>query len=411
MPLVTFNMGGEMVYILQQRLQAQQVSSEKSVKVLLDIFYAMFDQKFVDELFAPQEIYSISSTRQIFEKIAHSSIMRLNKSSMDKLFDLMIMGFKYQTLGCQVPRQYLHMTLSHIEQMRQIIGSTDAALTGLIDSVVSRIIRSYSTLKDSQWLLIKSSFMRFYQSKKVKVSLFLQNNHQDSKGTLILPNIDTLSYGIEVPGTIRTMAAGGTSINATKAFTIDSGRGCIETGNVLHLTSKIGLNMYTKATESVIYVENIPKSFHDCESALKQSLRISSSGIAVRSPDKSGGGKLAPALSAASARKELNLLADLIGVSKGVDSGGSKEQDFSFKINLFPDSTFDSKEMDDNYNSETGYIMIDVDARADAKTFNDYLEQFGMKDDAKGSSRAAMAKCDAAEDDEDDLLALMDSVK
>ncbi len=403
-----------MVYILQQRLQAQHVSSEKSVKVLLDIFYAMFDQKFVDELFAPQEIYSIPSTRQIFEKIAHSSIMRLNKSSMDKLFDLMIMGFKYQTLGCQVPRQYLHMTLNHIEQMKITIGSTDEVLTGLIDRTVNRIISTYSTLKDSQWLLIKASFMRFYQNKKVKISLFLQNNNQDSKGTLILPNIDTLSYGTEIPGTIRTIASGGATTNATKAFTIDSGRGCIETGNILNLTSKIGLNMYSKATESVVYVENMPKSILDCETALKQSLRLDQSGPsrAMYSPGKFGGGKSAPALSAASARKELNLLADLIGVAKGVDNGGSKEQDFSFKINLFPDSTFDSKEVDDNYNSETGYIMIDVDARADAKTFDDYLEQFGMKDDAKGNSSIAMAKrADVAEDDEDDLLALMDSVK
>lgn len=406
-------MGGEMVYILQQRLQAQNISSEKSVKVLIDIFYAMFDQKFVDELFAPQEIYSIPSTRQIFEKIAHSSIMRLNKSSMDKLFDLMIMGFKYQTLGCQVPRQYLHMTLNHIEQMRLTISSIDEVLTGLIDRTVNRIIATYSTLKDSQWLLIKASFMRFYQNKKVKISLFLQNNNQDSKGTLILPNIDTLSYGTEIPGTIRTMPSGGATTNATKAFTIDSGRGCVETGNILNLTSKIGLNMYTKATENVIYVENVPKSIRDCETALKQSFRLlSGPSSAMYSPDKFGGGKSAPTLSAASARKELNLLADLIGVPKGIDHGGSKEQDFSFKINLFPDSTFDSKEVDDNYNSETGYIMIDVDARADAKTFDDYLEQFGMKDDTKGSSSTAMAKrADAAEDDEDDLLALMDSVK
>ena len=40
----------------------------------------------------------MNSTKQIFEKIAHSSIMRLNKNSMDKLFDLMIMAFKYQII-------------------------------------------------------------------------------------------------------------------------------------------------------------------------------------------------------------------------------------------------------------------------------------------------------------------------
>jgi hypothetical protein len=48
------------------------------------------------ELFKPQPCYSMRSTRQIFDKLAHSSIMKLNKTSMDKLYDLMIMNFKFQ---------------------------------------------------------------------------------------------------------------------------------------------------------------------------------------------------------------------------------------------------------------------------------------------------------------------------
>ena len=85
MPTVIVNMGGEMVYILEQRLQAQSIPPEKSRKVLQDVVRTMFSTKFVDELFLPQEIYSNHSTRQIFERLAHSSIMRLNESSMDKV--------------------------------------------------------------------------------------------------------------------------------------------------------------------------------------------------------------------------------------------------------------------------------------------------------------------------------------
>ena len=51
----------------------------------------MFDTAYVEKLFTPQEVYSLSTTRKIFEKLAHSSIMRLSESSMDKLFDLMAM--------------------------------------------------------------------------------------------------------------------------------------------------------------------------------------------------------------------------------------------------------------------------------------------------------------------------------
>lgn len=53
--------------------------------VLQDVISTMFNSKFVDELFKAQEIYSNASTRQIFDRLAHSSIMRLNESSMDKV--------------------------------------------------------------------------------------------------------------------------------------------------------------------------------------------------------------------------------------------------------------------------------------------------------------------------------------
>ena len=85
MPIIVINMGGEMIYILQQRLQAQNVPADKAKKVLLDVVKAMYSPLFLSELFKPQEMYTAASTKQIFEKLAHSSIMRLNKSSMDKV--------------------------------------------------------------------------------------------------------------------------------------------------------------------------------------------------------------------------------------------------------------------------------------------------------------------------------------
>ena len=84
MPLLVINMGGEMVYILEQRLTAQNVPADKSSRVLQDVIRTMYNPKFISELFRGQEVYSMHSTRQIFDRLAHSSIMRLNESSMDK---------------------------------------------------------------------------------------------------------------------------------------------------------------------------------------------------------------------------------------------------------------------------------------------------------------------------------------
>lgn len=81
MPWVVVNLGCEMVYILEQRLKVQGIAPDKAVKVLQDIVRTMFDQCFMEEkLFVPQEMYSLTSTRKIFDKLAHSSIMRLSES-------------------------------------------------------------------------------------------------------------------------------------------------------------------------------------------------------------------------------------------------------------------------------------------------------------------------------------------
>ena len=83
MPLLIANLGGEMIYILEQRLQAQNIALDKSKRgssivlvslfqyyyfnlficpalpaasVLQDVMNAMFSAKFVEELFKPQEV-------------------------------------------------------------------------------------------------------------------------------------------------------------------------------------------------------------------------------------------------------------------------------------------------------------------------------------------------------------------
>ena len=84
-----------MLYILDQRLQAQSIATDKSCKVLHDVVRTMFDPEYITKVFAPQELYTMKAIRQIFERLAHSSIMRLSESSMDKLFDLMLMASKY----------------------------------------------------------------------------------------------------------------------------------------------------------------------------------------------------------------------------------------------------------------------------------------------------------------------------
>ena len=54
----------------------------------------MFNKRFMDEVFKPQEVYPKKSLRAILERFAHSSVMRLNPASMDKVLQWSLLSFE-----------------------------------------------------------------------------------------------------------------------------------------------------------------------------------------------------------------------------------------------------------------------------------------------------------------------------
>ena len=108
--------------------------------MLCDVVRTMFSKRFVSELLKPQWMYKDKSIRQIFDKLAHSSIMKLNETSMSKLYSLMVMGVKYQLLRCASPQRFLDVTLTHLSELR---GMCDTRLTDeLLDECVDHCART-----------------------------------------------------------------------------------------------------------------------------------------------------------------------------------------------------------------------------------------------------------------------------
>lgn len=68
----------------------------------------------------------VTQLRTILESVALSSIMKLDKSSMDKLFDLMIMMVKYQLTAATGPREIILITLNHIDALRDMVSDVNA---------------------------------------------------------------------------------------------------------------------------------------------------------------------------------------------------------------------------------------------------------------------------------------------
>jgi len=405
MPMLIVNMGGEMVYILEQRLHAQNVPLDKSKRVLQDVIRTMYNSKFIAELFRGQDVYSMQSTRQIFDKLAHSSIMRLNESSMDKLFDLMTMGFKYQLIACRYPQELLHLTLNHLHQLRAKIDDA-TAVADLVDEAIRSTNERYSNMNPEEFASLKQALCRFFEDKHVKVSLFLQDGIQKSDGTIALSNAGTLPPDVEMPGKIVYFDQSGSSVGVDSfvfpgAEVIDSTPVGPALSPMRQNACILGLNLYSKDKAT----PPGPGSDTMSAAATAAALAVASSGRTPASHVDSVSAERA-ILSGTNknlhdSMRDLNLLAELIGGA--LPSNDSMAND-SFKLNLFPDTSMDGPAGIGQPASAAPTIMIDGGGtkalQASNRNLMGIMHEFREPADSQQSG-----------DDEDDLLGLLDAAQ
>jgi len=345
---------------------------------LNDVVSAIFNTKFVTELFKPQVIYTYASTRQIFDRLAHSSIMRLNESSMDKLFDLMTMGVKCQLMAVTHPSDLVQVTLNHLDYIRNLVKlSTDAAK--LTDSCQKQFMELYTNWSSGAWFAVRATLLRFLQDRRVKVSLFLQDGIQANDGTIILSASGTLPPNVQTPGTTKYFDAQGKVVR-TESVSVRNADNVVtptETFDPLRPNAsrpcKLGTNLYARDR----------KKDGKSSKAAKPLPPMSPHATEKKQQELDEAARQA-------ARKELNLLAQLIGS----DMAENVEK---FQVaNLFPNPEFSWGTKTNQKTAEI--ITFDAD---DARSMADRMgAELDMP--AAGSNGNAAG---------DDLLDLLDRAK
>jgi hypothetical protein len=184
-PVLVLSLGCEMAYVLDQRLKAQQVEDRKKGMVLRDILQALFSPDFLQALFKEQPVGAFAETQSLFWKIAHSSIMRLNPSSMEKLYVLMVMGFKHQAMRCVAPQELCDLVLTHLKTVKELVDDQ-----GVLESIVAteKKFEGYrDSLSNGQWEMLRQAVLRFVQDQRTKISVLLDKGLQSKAGIMRLP--------------------------------------------------------------------------------------------------------------------------------------------------------------------------------------------------------------------------------
>ncbi|XP_073089734.1 protein OSCP1 isoform X2 [Manis javanica] len=426
LPLLFLNLGGEMLYILDQRLRAQNIPGDKARKVLNDIISTMFNRKFMEELFKPQELYSKKALRTVYDRLAHASIMRLNQASMDKLYDLMTMAFKYQVLLCPRPKDVLLVTFNHLDAIKGFIRDSPTILHQ-VDETFRQLTETYGGLSAGEFQLIRQTLLIFFQDLHIRVSIFLKDRVQNSSGRFVLPVSGPVPWGTEVPGLIRMFnnkgeevknvefKHGGNYVTASKegSFELYGDRGL-----------KLGTNIYkacrpltcSESTQDFQTQVKIQKGGPSCIVHLLFHVPhyFARGGISTQLPRYSANRSVETHMSGASknlasqtqesiapnplAKEELNFLARLMG---GMEIQKPSGWEPGFRLNLF---TTDEEEEQAALTrpEELSYEVINIQATQDQQR-NEALARIMGELEITDQPRQSASKGD-------DLLAMMDEL-
>lgn len=411
MPLIVINLGGEMLYILNQRLVAQGIAKGKAQRVLTDVIGNLFAPKFISELFRTGGVYTDPQTRKVFHALAHSSIMRLNENSMNKLYDLMSMGFKLQLASCLRPSNLIDVTCNHLQGLKSLVKGHDKTVD-LIEEVQSKILSTYGSLTNGAMGRLRRRLMLFYQDWRVKVSNFLRAGTQEADGTVRVSH-EGECPGYAVPGIVEY------ADGSTATLTVANARGVTAKGVC---TIRLGRNIWygdgrktgnggspAKASAKPTKPTPPPKPVAaTTPTAATAAPPVSpQQGSPASSPPTSardeGSGDAPPTFGRMVSSNfraddertrvvtsELNTLASLLG--SGGSSSGSDSKD-NFSLNLFQDS------------SGSGSTAAAAEPSATVITFKGDKKQQQW---SKKLQNALDVQEEEEGEEEDDLLALMD---
>lgn len=68
---------------------------------------------------------------------------------------------------------------------------------------INGIVQRYENLSVGDFMELKQTLHAFFQDRRIKVSLFLQEGLQTSSGAMVFPELEFLPPGVMIPNTIR----------------------------------------------------------------------------------------------------------------------------------------------------------------------------------------------------------------
>lgn len=142
----------------------------------------------------------MAQARILLTDIACCSLMRLDVHSLDKLFDLMVMIFKWQMFLMNAPDDLLSITLRHLQGISRMMP--EKAKMILIDQANQYFFSSWREYNEENKYSVVRSLNRFLAPHNIRISLLIRMRLQMRDGSFAdkSTNSDFLNYYVHNVG-------------------------------------------------------------------------------------------------------------------------------------------------------------------------------------------------------------------
>ncbi|XP_023310013.1 protein OSCP1-like [Anoplophora glabripennis] len=187
-PILVLNLGSEMIFVIAQRLQAQNIPHERATLVLEEIISVLISKPLIVDLMKPQTTHDHNSVRAIIEDVTQSSAMRLDPISMGKLWDLITMVFKWQV---SMSDNLIGITLRHLYEIESYIINPDTHQQLLR---VQNLVENFNKILDQkEKTALHEDVLFWLKNYNVRVSLLLRMGLQNMDGNFVVNNLDPIA--------------------------------------------------------------------------------------------------------------------------------------------------------------------------------------------------------------------------
>ena len=122
---MVYNLGCEMIYLINHRLQKIIKTKSRVSGTLKDIARTLYSDKIWNLLDNTEGMMTIDGVRNILYNICHCSVIVLDPKNFQKLFQMIVMSIKYQILNGRNNAGFYHMTLNHIKGVESLLNHSD----------------------------------------------------------------------------------------------------------------------------------------------------------------------------------------------------------------------------------------------------------------------------------------------